>query len=137
MNIKDLGQRITRLRNLKGLTYEALAKASGVTENTLLAIEKGRVHVIGAGNLAPAGMTAAEKLMSEKCPGGYNKIEVGEEASGVRMGVGDGATSVDMPARYVEFKCIGQGVNMQDKAKAEAEEKARKRKLAAENEQRR
>lgn len=42
MNIKDLGQRITRLRNLKGLTYEALAKASGVTENTLLAIEKGR-----------------------------------------------------------------------------------------------
>lgn len=97
----------------------------------------GRVHVVGAGNLAPAGMTAAEKLMSEKCPGGYNKIEVGEEASGVRMGVGYGATSVDMPARYVEFKCIGQGVNMQDKAKAEAEEKARKRKLAAENEQRR
>lgn len=97
----------------------------------------GRIQVLGDGSLAPAGMVAAEKLMSQKCPGGFEKVEVGEEASGMRVGVGYGATSVDMPARYVEFKCIGKGVDMQEVIKKEAEEKARKRKLAAENEQRR
>lgn len=68
----------------------------------------GRVHVTGPGSLAPEGMEKAEEVMAKKCPGGYEKLEWGEESSGAHqsMAIGYGnAVSADIPARFVEFKC--------------------------------
>lgn len=42
MNIKDLGRKLTLYRDRAGFTMEGLAAKSGVAENTILAIEKGR-----------------------------------------------------------------------------------------------
>ncbi len=47
MNFQTLGQQITELRVLEGVSQQTLANAIGVSRATINALEKGRSHDVG------------------------------------------------------------------------------------------
>jgi transcriptional regulator with XRE-family HTH domain len=83
VDIKALGRRLTEYRDKAGLTMESLASRSGVAENTILAIEKGR------GNPTVQTLDALAKCLKIEVPELFGSANRAAKSSQSGSGLAD------------------------------------------------